>query len=200
MISLVVAQPRENEWGRKSPGAIWEDKDRAKKEVETILGDDVTVLDCWDDRPLRMIALEVGLLGYADAVYFCEGWRDSAECRVLHECAMNFGVKRIIEPAGQMNVEVKDGTAKKELPKDAGEVRAILERKGYRPLRRCDFLDTRELKAVFIGVNTFLTTGEEYTVRYMEKRNTVSIPMSENPDAESNGGAEFGLSRFMVKR
>ena len=172
MISLVVAQPRENSWGRKSEATLWRECDDAKKSVESMLGDNVTVLGFnredgknWYNSPLWMMARQIGLLSYADAVYFCKGWRDSAECRILHDCAVNFGVKKIIEPAGQLKVDVKDGTAKKELPRTVEEIKADLEKKGYRPLRRCDFLDTKELKAVFVGVNMYLTTGEEYTDR-----------------------------------
>ena len=136
----------------------------------------------------------------ADAVYFCEGWRESARCRIEHECAVSYGTAAVIEPAKTMcgAETTKTISTQCRLP---GDPKEYLKQQGYRELRRCDFTDATELRAVFVGVNMYLTTGEEYTVRFMPKRNTVSVPKELNPaDDAKNGGAEFGLSRFMIKR
>lgn len=72
----------------------------------------------------------------------------------------------------------------------------------YRQITPDDFEGFKTPKAMFFNINgsAYLENGKWYYLRYMEKRNKVSVPSSCNSGMVSNSGVEFSLKNFYVKR
>ena len=69
-----------------------------------------------------------------------------------------------------------------------------------RKVKISDFENTRTIKAQYFGHSKYLTHGEYYNIRFMEKRKTVSVPICDNPHiGKSNGGVEFALGTFYIE-
>ena len=63
-----------------------------------------------------------------------------------------------------------------------------------------DFITTRTIRAQYNGNSPYLVKGHWYNIRFMEKRNKVSVPFCDNPQlGKTNGGMEFGLRQFLVE-
>lgn len=43
------------------------------------------------DNPLWYLGEAIKLMGEADAVYFCKGWKHSRGCKIEYECAVAYG-------------------------------------------------------------------------------------------------------------
>ena len=74
----------------------------------------------------------------------------------------------------------------------------------YRPVTPDDFANKNrnQLKAMFFNPqgNIYLENGVEYTIRYMQDRNKVSIPYNYNLHARCNSGYECSLKNFYIRR
>lgn len=45
--------------------------------------------------PLKYLSKAIELLANADVAYFCFGWDTARGCKIVHQCAVEYGVNRI---------------------------------------------------------------------------------------------------------
>lgn len=102
---------------------------------------------------------------------------------------------------GESHMEEKIKNTLAEINKMLGELIAQVEYR-YRPVTPDDFKNFRQPKAMFFNPrgNAYLENGKWYYLRYMEKRNKVSVPASCNYGMASNAGVEFSMKNFYVER
>ena len=69
------------------------------KVAELLVGHELELIQTWipqDTRnpynKLAVLSKLIFLLSQADYVYFVDGWRQSDDCRILHECAVRYGL------------------------------------------------------------------------------------------------------------
>lgn len=94
MKKLFISQPMRG----KTDAEIKAEREEAIKEVESILGEKVEVLDSFfegaphDAKPLWFLGKSLELLAQADIAYFCRGWQDNRGCKIESTCAMEYGI------------------------------------------------------------------------------------------------------------
>lgn len=94
---LFISQPMRG----KSDAEILAVREQAIQVAERLLGEKVEVIDSFfqnaaeDARPLWFLGKSLELLSTADMAYFAHGWMDARGCRIEHECAVQYGIKRI---------------------------------------------------------------------------------------------------------
>lgn len=65
--------------------------------VDTMLNFDVKE---FNRQPLVFISRCIKVLPFVTAVLFMEGWEESKECRIIHKCCEEYGLKRYYIFAG----------------------------------------------------------------------------------------------------
>jgi hypothetical protein len=70
---------------------------KAKAEAESIVGENVEIMDLYDqvvqgENPLERLSISIGLLAKADIAYFGGGWKQSTKCVIENLCAVKYGI------------------------------------------------------------------------------------------------------------
>lgn len=76
------------------------DRKRAIEKAKTIYGDDVEIIDSYNNKyhkPLVCLAKSIELLAAADIAYFCRGWNKARGCRIEYMCANDYGIGAYFE-------------------------------------------------------------------------------------------------------
>jgi hypothetical protein len=76
------------------------DRKRAIEKVKNIYGDDVEIIDNYNNKyqkPLVCLAKSIELLAAADIAYFCKGWNKARGCRIEYMCANDYGIGAYFE-------------------------------------------------------------------------------------------------------
>lgn len=90
-------------------------RQKAKADVENLLGVEVEVLDTFfqgapaDAQPLWYLGESIKLLGEADLVYFTKGWQANRGCRIERMCAFEYGKSWLEEDEPPMVVFAEEG-------------------------------------------------------------------------------------------
>lgn len=98
MKKLFISQPM---YGKTAEEFLHERR-IAIEEAKKIIGEDVAVIDTvYTDFPpntpaLVYLARSIKNLADADFVYFAQGWEEKRGCRIEFECAIQYGIKIII--------------------------------------------------------------------------------------------------------
>ncbi len=50
-----------------------------------------------DAKPLWFLGKSIELLSTADIAIFANGWRDARGCVIEHECAVAYGIQKVVE-------------------------------------------------------------------------------------------------------
>lgn len=96
---LFISQPMKG----KSDEEILAVREEAIKRATEMVKCDVEVIDSFfkdapvEAKPLWYLAKSLELLAEADVAYFAEGWDEARECKIEHECAVQYGIDRIEE-------------------------------------------------------------------------------------------------------
>lgn len=97
MKKLFISQPMKG----KTKEEILRNREIAIRKARDILGEDIKILETYfsgfmkNPKPLNYIAKSIEYLAEADVVYFADGWDVSRGCKIEHQCAVEYGVKRI---------------------------------------------------------------------------------------------------------
>lgn len=97
MKKLFISQPMKG----KSDQDILEERKKAIREAEKLLGEPVEVIDSFfqaapaDAKPLWFLGKSLELLAGADVAYFASGWQDARGCKIEHTCAVEYGIASI---------------------------------------------------------------------------------------------------------
>lgn len=90
-------------------------REKAKADVERLLGVEVEVLDSFfqgapvSPTPLWYLGESIKLLGRADLVYFVKGWEANRGCRVERMCAIEYGMSWMAEDEPPLTVLAEEG-------------------------------------------------------------------------------------------
>ena len=99
MKKLFISQPMKD----KTDEEIKAERERAIKEAQEQLGEEVEVIDSFfenaphDARPLWFLGKSLELLAMADVAYFAKGWEEARGCKIEHTCAIEYGISHVIE-------------------------------------------------------------------------------------------------------
>ena len=80
---------------------IKETRKKAIEYAELLLGDKVEVIESFfegapaEAKPLWFLGKSIELLSQADVVYFVKGWDKARGCKIEHQCAVAYDIKRI---------------------------------------------------------------------------------------------------------
>lgn len=97
MKKLFISQPMKG----KSDQDILEERKKAIREAEKLLGEPVEVIDSFfqaapaDAKPLWFLGKSLELLAGADVAYFASGWQDARGCKIEHTCTVEYGIASI---------------------------------------------------------------------------------------------------------
>ncbi len=102
MLSQPMAGKTEKQIAADRERAIRDLEDRGYEVVNTLFTD-----KWYDDEamrkrgvkniPLCFLAKSIEHMCLVDAVYFVSGWKDARGCRIEHDAAVAYGIKRIYE-------------------------------------------------------------------------------------------------------
>lgn len=95
-MKIFISQPMRD----LSEEEIKADRKRAIEKVKTIYGDDVEIIDSYNNKyqkPLICLAKSIELLATADIAYFCKGWNKARGCRIEYMCANDYGIGAYFE-------------------------------------------------------------------------------------------------------
>lgn len=105
-MKAMISQPMAG----KTDGQIEGDRNRAIAELEgrgyevvnTLFADEWYSEPCMKERgvvniPLCYLAKSIEHMCLVDAVYFVDGWQEARGCRIEHDAAVAYGMKRIYE-------------------------------------------------------------------------------------------------------
>lgn len=95
-MKIFISQPMKN----LSEEEIKADRKRAIEKAQTIYGDDVEIIDSYNNKyqkPLVCLAKSIELLAAADIAYFCKGWNKARGCRIEYMCANDYGIGAYFE-------------------------------------------------------------------------------------------------------
>lgn len=95
-MKIFISQPMRD----LSEEEIKTDRKRAIEKAKTIYGDDVEIIDSYNNKyqkPLVCLAKSIELLAAADIAYFCRGWNKARGCRIEYMCAENYGIGAYFE-------------------------------------------------------------------------------------------------------
>lgn len=95
-MKIFISQPMRD----LSEEEIKADRKRAIEKVKTIYGDDVEIIDSYNNKyqkPLICLAKSIELLATADIAYFCRGWNKARGCRIEYMCANDYGIGAYFE-------------------------------------------------------------------------------------------------------
>lgn len=97
MKKLFISQPMKD----KTDNQIKEERMKAIKEAEALLGASVEVIDSFfetapaEAKPLWFLGKSLELLSDADAAYFAKGWKEARGCKIEHDSAIAYGIRCI---------------------------------------------------------------------------------------------------------
>ena len=97
MKKLFISQPMSG----KSDAEIKEERTKAIRSAEEIMGEQVEVIDSFfenapaDAKPLWFLGKSLELLAGADVAYFVPGWNEARGCVIEHTCAVEYNIDRI---------------------------------------------------------------------------------------------------------
>lgn len=97
MKKLFISQPMAG----KTDEEIFAERERAIKAAEELLREPVEVIDSFfrsapvGAKPLWFLGKSLELLSDADIAYFAKDWQKARECKIEHECAVEYGISRI---------------------------------------------------------------------------------------------------------
>lgn len=95
-MKIFISQPMKD----LSEEEIKADRKRAIEKVKNIYGDDVEIIDSYNNKyqkPLVCLAKSIELLSTADVAYFLKGWNTARGCRIEYMCADNYGIGAYFE-------------------------------------------------------------------------------------------------------
>ena len=95
-MKIFISQPMKG----LSEEEIKADRKRAIEKAKTIYGDDVEIIDSYNNKyqkPLVCLAKSIELLAAADIAYFCKGWNKARGCRIEYMCANDYGIGAYLE-------------------------------------------------------------------------------------------------------
>lgn len=95
-MKVFISQPMKD----LSEEEIKADRKRAIEKVKNIYGDDVEIIDSYNNKyqkPLVCLAKSIELLAAADIAYFCKGWNKARGCRIEYMCANDYGIGAYFE-------------------------------------------------------------------------------------------------------
>ena len=95
-MKVFISQPMRD----LSEEEIKADRKRAIEKVKTIYGDDVEIIDSYNNKyqkPLICLAKSIELLAKADIIYLCKGWNKARGCKIEYMCASDYDIKIIFE-------------------------------------------------------------------------------------------------------
>lgn len=96
---LFISQPMRG----KSDEEILATRQNAVKKATELLKCEVEVIDSFFQghpvgvKPLWYLAKSIELLAEADVAYFVGDWSEYRGCKIEHECAVMYGIDRIVE-------------------------------------------------------------------------------------------------------
>lgn len=99
MKKLFISQPMNG----KTDDEIKAVREKAIQSAKEQIGEDVEVIDSFfentphDAKPLWFLGKSLQLLAEADVAYFAEGWEDARGCKIENTCAVEYGIRTIIE-------------------------------------------------------------------------------------------------------
>lgn len=97
MKKLFISQPMAG----KTDEEIKETRKKAIECAELLLGEKVEVIESFfegapaEAKPLWFLGKSIELLSQADVVYFVKGWDKARGCKIEHQCAVVYDIKRI---------------------------------------------------------------------------------------------------------
>lgn len=97
MKKLFISQPMKD----KTDNQIKEERMKAIKEAEALLGASVEVIDSFfetaraEAKPLWFLGKSLELLSDADVAYFAKGWKEARGCKIEHDSAIAYGIRCI---------------------------------------------------------------------------------------------------------
>lgn len=98
-MKLFISQPMKD----KTDEQIKAERKIATQKATELLGEEVEVIDSFfesaphDARPLWFLGKSLELLSTADVAYFVKDWDKYRGCKIEHTCAMEYGIKAIVE-------------------------------------------------------------------------------------------------------
>lgn len=98
-MKLFISQPMKD----KTNEQIKAERKIAIQKATELLGEEVEVIDSFfesaphDARPLWFLGKSLELLSTADVAYFVKDWDKYRGCKIEHTCAMEYGIKTIVE-------------------------------------------------------------------------------------------------------
>lgn len=78
-------------------------REKAVKSAEKQVGEPVEVIDSFfqsapvNTKPLWYLGESLKLLSQADVAFFAKGWNEARGCRIENTCAIEYGIKVIVE-------------------------------------------------------------------------------------------------------
>lgn len=99
MKKLFISQPMRG----KTDEEILTVREKAIKSAEEVIGEPVEVIDSFfrsapvDAKPLWFLGKSLELLSTADVAYFAKGWDGTRGCKIENTCAIEYGIKTIVE-------------------------------------------------------------------------------------------------------
>ena len=97
MKKLFISQPMAG----KTDEEIKETRKKAIEYAELLLGEKVEVIESFfeeapaEAKPLWFLGKSIELLSQADVVYFVKGWDKARGCKIEHQCAVAYDIKKI---------------------------------------------------------------------------------------------------------
>ena len=98
MKKIFISQPM---FG-KTNDRITQERQLTIQTLSDIFGGDIEIIDNYFKDyapqngciPLKYLSKSLELLADADIVYFCNGWDTARDCKIEHQCAIEFGIDR----------------------------------------------------------------------------------------------------------
>ena len=78
-------------------------REKAIKSAEKQVGEPVEVIDSFfqsapvNTKPLWYLGESLKLLSQADVAFFAKGWNEARGCKIENTCAIEYGIKVIVE-------------------------------------------------------------------------------------------------------
>ena len=99
MKKLFISQPMRG----KTDKEILAAREKAIKSAEKQVGEPVEVIDSFfqsapvNTKPLWYLGESLKLLSQADVAFFAKGWNEARGCKIENTCAIEYGIKVIVE-------------------------------------------------------------------------------------------------------